>query len=169
MKIFIVIILTSIVLLSTYQMVAQEPKWLVRIKQLEWMSIVSKMELLKTTRLEAEKNLGKPDVFSTSPHQFYTIENGRVVITYTTKECMSKNGRVSNNVIKVIDFWVDSEISFSNLKIPLAQFKKSTVYDAPDAKLYGNKQYGIIFGVKFDKLTSIQFSPPKSKEFICPN
>lgn len=167
------IFFASIVILCmmSFSVAAQEPDWLAKLKQAEWMNKVGKIKLLKTSRAEAEQILGKPDVLGdgeTNFIEYYSIENGRVTITYTTKECSSKNGKVNKDMIKEINFRLKQEILFPNLKIPTRKFEKSIESDAPSIHLYKNEKYGILFDVQFKKLVSVTFFPPASEKFDCP-
>lgn len=148
---------------------AQEPDWLVRLKQQKWMQKVSKLNILKTTREEAERILGKPDIRGYEKIDFirdYNIEYGQVTLTYTTKECSSIDGKISKDAIEEISFYPDVDISFSKLKIPVKQFKKWSNGDTPGFH-YESERYGFTIYVDSNKVHSIHFEIPKRKKLNC--
>jgi hypothetical protein len=152
-------------------MKAQEPLWLVKLKQQKWMDKVAQLKLLQSNRAEAEKILGEPDEKDSEVYLDYLINNAEVSITYTTDECNSIDGTIPKMVIEDIDFYPNFDISFSRLvsklKIPLKQFELTWVHDVVGAKIYSNEQYGITFNVGYDRLSSIEFSIPEDKNYNC--
>ncbi len=97
-------IISAVILLMMPSLIrAQEPNWLVRLRQQRWMNKIANLKILKTNRLEAEKILGKPDIRGyekTNFIQFYNIKNGRVILTYTTKECTSVDGKIAKDTLR---------------------------------------------------------------------
>jgi hypothetical protein len=164
-------LLSALILLNMPFLVeAQEPNWLVRLKQQKWLNKVINLKVLKTSRIEAEKILGKPEVFKdgqgASSIEYYTIENGRVTLTYTTKECTSTDGKISKDTIEEIDFDPETDISFSKLRLPRKQFKKVPYSDTPGFN-YENELNGVRFGVGENKIHSVEFFVPEHKNFNC--
>lgn len=140
------------------------------------MNKVNKIELLKTNKAEVEQILGKPENLGYETADWvenYNIENGRITITYTTQECVSKYGKVNEGVVEEISFDPKQDILFSNLvsnlKIPIKQFKKTKDSHTP-LLIYGNEKHGITFTVQhIGTINPIDFSPPKWMNFGCPS
>lgn len=152
---------------------AQEPDWLVRLKNQKWMEKVNQIKILKTNRIEAEKILGEPDKFDSKTSnisEYYTLKHGRVWVQYTTKECTSTNGKVKKDSVEEFDFSLEDDISFtklvSQLKIPLKQFEYSRQSDNPGEN-YKNERLGIDISVQHNKVDSISFFIPEHKNFNC--
>lgn len=75
MKINIFPISIFILLIMPFWAAAQEPHWLVKLKQQKWFGKVSQIKLLKTSRAEVESILGKPESDS---YDIYSLE--RVIL-----------------------------------------------------------------------------------------
>lgn len=157
----------GMLLMLPFSVKAQEPDWLIRLKQQKWMSKVASLKLLKTNRVEAEKILGKADDDSKdNVFILYPFKNGTITLDYTTKECTSINGKVSKDMIERISFHPEADISFSKLKLPLNQFKHSRESDNP-TEHYENEQTGIDVVVQHNRVYSIDFEIPEQMNFSC--
>lgn len=163
-------LLTTFILLMPCWVIAQEPNWLVKLKQQKWLGKVGQIKLLKTSRAEVESIFGKPEDDS---YVNYSLGKDNILnLDYTDKVCTTIDGKIEKGTIEEIEIRTDSEIRFSKLvskiKLPLNQFKYSKGEGClPDIEHYVNEQYGVDIRVAFDRLNTITFSIPEVKNFSC--
>ena len=172
MKLKIFILVFMILSILPRYVSAQRTEWLVKLKQMEWMSKVSKIQLLKTTRAEVEKILGKPDIRGYEKANFlktYITENGEIDVKYTIGECNSTSGKIIKDTVEKISFYPKQDILFSTLKLPIKEFTKSRFSDTFGYN-YENKMNGVSIAVHEDKsIDSIVFTPPDWEKINCPD
>jgi hypothetical protein len=158
-----------ILLLLPYLTAAQEPAWLVRLKQMPWLHKVSKLKPLKSNRAEVEVILGKPREYNFKTADFiqeYNPKEGMVSINFTTQVCTSTDGKIPKDTIQEISFYPEADIRFTDLKIPRKQFTYEKVHDTV-GKIYTNHSNGIRISVAYNKVEGIHFYPAEGKEFNC--
>ena len=149
---------------------AQEPDWLVKLKQQKWFGKAGQIKLLKTSRAEVETIFGKPQDDS---YVVYPLGSDNILdLDYTDKVCSSTDGEIDKDSVEEIEIRIDSNVRFSKLiskiKMPLDQFKYSKGEGClPDIEHYVNEQYGIDIRISHDRLNSVTFSIPEEKNFSC--
>lgn len=170
MKMKELLLLIFILLITPNFLTAQEPDWLVKLKQQNWFGKVGQIKLLKTSRAEVEGIFGKTEDDS---YVNYLLGKENILdLDYTEKVCSTIDGKVDKDSVEEIEIRLDSEIRFSKLvskiKMPLNQFKYSKGEGClPDIEHYVNEQYGIDIRVSFDRVNTITFSIPEEKNFNC--
>lgn len=170
MKINIFLLSIFIFLILPFSLTAQEPDWLIKLRQQKWFGKVGQIELLKTSRAEVESILGKPESDS---YVVYPLGKDNILdLDYTDKVCSSTDGSIEKDTVEEIDINIESNIRFSKLvskiKLPLDQFKYSKGGGCiADVEYYENEKYGVNITVMHDRLNSITFSIPEEKNFSC--
>lgn len=157
-------------MILSFTITAQEPDWLVKLKQQKWFGKAGQIKLLKTTRAEVENILGKPD--DETIYNYSLGKNKFLSLDYTDKVCSSTDGKIDKDSVEEIDIHIESGIRFSKLvskiKMPLEQFNYSKGEGClPDVEHYVNEQYGIDIRVSYDRINDITFSIPEAKNFSC--
>jgi hypothetical protein len=168
------ILLMSVALILCFCTPALSQKqWVNDFMSEAWLHPINEIHLLRDTKADVEKILGKPEELGFRGADFieyYTIPSGRVAVSFTTSECLSKDGRkIPEGVVEEIDLQLNQEKELLGLKIPLAKFKKSVDEDAPTVETYTNNIDGIAIEVQRGKITGITIKTPKRLRLRCAN
>ena len=160
MNIKIILCLSLFLLLSNVAM-AKDPEWLRRMKEIK---------LLSNTREDINKFLGDPvDDEKENYLWYYDFPEGRMAITYQSKQCVAPPENNGKLVGWKVPEWTVVEVSFSpdkyikpkTLNINFEDFTSKPIYDYPEASEYRNDELGIDYVLNKGKIEYITFRPSK--------
>ncbi len=144
--------------------------WFKDLKKQRWLDPLGKIELLKATKLDLERELGRPEKLSFAGAEFieyYTISGGRVTATFTTSECSNRTEKlIPKGVVEEISLEPNIDIKFQSLRLPSSKFKKTKDSDTP-IYVFMNKRAGIEVEVQNGLVTNITFTVPKNGNLVC--
>gem|GEM_PF-1187987 len=127
-----------------------------------WHSIVP----LHSTRADVERLIGKPNF----EYGLYDFDNERVDIIYTSNDgcgASQEDGwRVPKDTVLSISVSLKEMKPLSQLSIDREKYEKTEGGDVEGIVYYSNKDEGITYEVRYNKVTAIMYGPTTKDEYL---
>jgi hypothetical protein len=125
----------------------------------DWKQIV----VMKSTKQDVERLLGspRPGINSDDYMSFYSAKNGGVTVFYSLGLCEPgerAGWNFEKGIVTELEFYPYQPLPFKSLNIDRKKFKKDFAGDTDDLS-YTNKEDGIEYMVREDKVTMIGYFP----------
>ena len=165
----LIIIVLVIAMTANVTVVAKEPEWFIKIKQID---------VLKSTRIDVERVFPESKIVDQIDYTEekggwgreveYRTSEGYLKVEYSTEGCPVNKLAVAYNVpldtVVELRFYPSDEPSITELDLRLDDFSRERVADVVDTFVFRNVSRGTKLVISKGKVSSVEFSPARLHE-----